>query len=210
MKRAVQALSVAAVLALLVIAPASAQVSEPNYIVEVATPASSASTSAVQVDQSGAPGGVTKVGIKPIGVLFPPLTLDPKAAWKDQWLCRSAGPAEVTGFQVVCTNATFLDFHIADCCLPGDHWQLKGKAWDVNPNTGVTTAPGPANVFGVAGRIYNYGGTGFNPGGLNAYVECSYLNGVNVFLADSFVVFSSDGLCAVAADPVVRRIDRAP
>jgi hypothetical protein len=33
---------------------------------------------------------------------------------------------------------------------------------------------------------------------------------VNVFLADSFVFFTSDGLCTVTPDPVVRRIDRTP
>jgi len=72
------------------------------------------------------------------------------------------------------------------------------------------TAPGPVPVFSVPGRAYNYGGTPNNPGGLDAYVECSYLNGVNVFLADSFVFFSSDGACVVTPDPVVRRIDRTP
>jgi len=147
----------------------------------------------------------------PTGFPFPiPPTLDPKIVWKDQWLCRSAGPAEVVGFRVQCTNATFLDFHIADCCIPGDHWQLKGKVWDVNPNTGVTTSPGPVPVYSVPGRDFNYGGTGINPGGLDAYVECSYLNGVNIFLADSYVFFSSDGNCFVTPDPVVRRIDRTP
>jgi hypothetical protein len=141
------------------------------------------------------------------GVVFPAPPLDPTVAWKDAWICRAAGPAEVVGFRVQCAGATFLDFHIADCCIPGDHWQLKGKAWDNNPNTGVTTAPGPANLYSVAGRAYNYVAGG---GTLDAYVECSYLHGVNVFLADSFVVFSSDGNCVVTPDPVVRRIDRTP
>src|SRR6476469_138445 len=140
-------------------------------------------------------GPTTGSGFRPSPTGFPfppPPPPDPRIAWKEMWVCRTAGPAEVVGFRVQCTNATFLDFHIADCCIPGDHWQLKGKAWDVNPNTGVTTAPGPVPVFSVPGRAYNYGGTPNNPGGLDAYVECSYLNGVNVFLADSFVFFSSD------------------
>jgi hypothetical protein len=146
----------------------------------------------------------------PTGFPFPVPPLDPRVRWTDSWLCRAAGPAEVVGFRVLCAGATFLDFHVADCCIPGDHWQYKGKAWDVNPNTGVTTAPGPAGVYSVPGRTYNYGGTPVNPGGLDAYVECSYLNGVNVFPADSFAFFSSDGACVVMPDPVVRRIDRAP
>jgi hypothetical protein len=177
-----------------------------NYVTSVASPSGTAT--AIQTGDDAA--GLSKTAVAIGGFLIPPPPLDPKAAWKAEWICRSAGPAEVTGFRVQCANASFLDFHIADCCLPGDHWQLKGKSWDVNPNTGVTTSPGPANLFGVGGRVYNYGGTGFNPGGLDAYVECSYLNGVNVFLADSFVVFSSDGNCTVTPDPAVQRIDRAP
>ncbi|HSS78366.1 MAG TPA: hypothetical protein VLV54_16680 [Thermoanaerobaculia bacterium] len=155
-------------------------------------------------------GPTTGGGFRPSvpGFPFPPPPpLDPRVIWKDQWVCRAAGPAEVVGFRVQCAAATFLDFHIADCCIPGDHWQLKGKAWDTNPNTAVTTAPGPANLFGVPGRVYNYIAGG---GGLDTYVECSYLHGVNVFLADSFLFFSSDGNCAVTPDPVVRRIDRTP
>ncbi len=156
-------------------------------------------------------GPATGSGFRPSATGFPfppPPPFDPRVAWKEMWVCRAAGPAEVVGFRVQCPMSTFLDFHIADCCIPGDHWQLKGKAWDNNPNTGVTTAPGPANIFGVPGRAYNYAPAG--GGVLDAYVECSYLNGVNVFLADSFVFFSSDGACAVTPDPVVRRIDRTP
>jgi hypothetical protein len=191
------------VLALLVAAPLAAQ-DRTNYLPDV----KSQSSGAGRLDETATSG--TKLAVPLGGFPIPIPPLDPKAAWKEAWICRNAGPAEVTGFRVQCVNANFLDFHIADCCLPGDHWQLKGKAWDANPNTAVTTSPGPANAYGRAGRAYNYGGTGFNPGGLDAYVECSYLNGVNVFLADSFVVFSSDGNCVVTPDPPVQRIDRAP
>jgi hypothetical protein len=207
MRTAIQSFGLALILVPLAAAPALAQTTASNYIVEVTDPAE---TGAVKIDESGNPASETKAAIHPVGFPFPGTALDPKVIWRDQWLCRSGGPAEVTGFRVVCTNASFLDFHIADCCLPGDHWQLKGKDWDRNPNTGVTTSPGPANAYSVPGRVYNYGGTGFNPGGLNAYVECSYLTGVNVFLADSFVIFSSDGNCTVTPDTTVRRIDRAP
>ncbi|HEX4959531.1 MAG TPA: hypothetical protein VF173_01735 [Thermoanaerobaculia bacterium] len=124
--------------------------------------------------------------------------------------CVANAPQEITGYYVVCAGASYLDFAIADCCIPGDHWQLKGKVWDGNPNTAVTTAPGGAGILGVAGRIYNYGGTPSNPAGLNAYVECSYPHGVNVFPAGSTVLFTSDGACTLTQDPVVRRIDRTP
>ncbi len=142
------------------------------------------------------------------GIPFP--ILDPAVQWREQWICRSAGPAEVQGFRIICGAGTFVDFHISDCCVPGDHWQLKGKEWDAAPNTGVTTSPGGVIVYSVPGRVYNYGGTPFNPG-LDVYVECTYQHGVNLFLADSFVVFSSDAAgCFVIPDPVRQRIDRTP
>lgn len=138
----------------------------------------------------------------------PPFTLP--VAWWEEWICGSLGPAEVQGFRVRCNGASYLDVFIADCCVPGDHWQIKSKNWDTAPNSGVTTSPGPANVFGAPSRTYNYGGTAFNPGNIDTYVECSMLHGVDLFAADSFVVFASDGNCAVFPDPVVQRIDRAP
>jgi hypothetical protein len=182
MNRAVRAVPVLLALALLPALPAGAQVSKGNNT-----------------------SGPTEVKPTP----RPPSAATVK--YEEKAFCNLNGPQEVQGYHLVCTGATFLDFSIADCCLPGDHWQLKGKAWDVNPNTAVTTAPGGQDVLGVVGRIYNYGGTGNNPGGLDAYVECSYLNGVNVFPAGSTVLFSSDGACTlVSVDPIVPRIDRTP
>ncbi len=130
--------------------------------------------------------------------------------WRQLGVCSLNGPAEVQGFRVRCSSASFLDFQIADCCIPGDHWQLKGKNWDRAPNEAVTTSPGPANQYGVAGRVYNYGGTPNNPKHIDAYVQCTYLDGVDVFGAGSFVLFSSDGTCTVTADAVRSRIDRVP
>jgi hypothetical protein len=199
------------VLTVLVALPVAAQTTQSNYVVEVASPTgtAAAASSAVPLDPSD-PGDSTKLAINPGGFPIPIPPFDPRVVWKQGWICRNAGPWEVTGFRITCNGGTFLDFHVADCCVPGDHWQLKGKAWDANPNTGVTTAPGPANLFGVAGRVFNYGGPPTNPN-LTAYVECSYLNGVNIFLADSFVWFSSNAAnCNVAPDPPVNRIDRTP
>ena len=123
----------------------------------------------------------------------------------------ATNPADVQGFRVQCNNATFLDFYVADCCIPGDHWQLKGKAWDANPNTGVTTSPGPANRWGVPGRVYNYGGVlPWAPGLIDAYVECTILHGVNVFWAGNWITFASDGNCFVTPDVPRNRIDRSP
>ena len=140
----------------------------------------------------------------------PDATVDETAAWKETVDCSLAGPAEVQGYRIQCTNASFLDAQIADCCIPGDHWQAKLKNFDTAPNTAVTTSPGPANLFGVTARVYNYGGTATNPRNIDAYLECSYLHGVDSFGALSFIALSSDGVCTVTPDPIRSRIDRAP
>ncbi len=156
------------------------------------------------------PIDASKLAIGPTFGIYPPPVFDPRASWRQEWICRDLHPANVTGYQLVCSGATFLDFHITDCCIPGDHWQLKGKVWDVNPNTGVTTSPGGVPVWSVPGRAYNYGGTPFAPGSLRAYVECTMLNGVDVFPADAVLWFSSDGICTVTPDLARNRIDRSP
>jgi hypothetical protein len=130
--------------------------------------------------------------------------------WRQELICSADTPADVTGYRVVCPQASFLDFQSSDCCISGDHWQLKGKAWDLYPNTAVTTSPGPDSVYGLPARVYNYGGTASNPKGLDVYLECTYLHGVNVFPAGSYILVSSDGSCTVTPDPIRRRIDRTP
>jgi len=134
-----------------------------------------------------------------------PSELDASAIWSTTQICTFGFPAEVQGYRVTCSGATFLDVRVSDCCIPGDHWQAKVKAWDAFPNTAVTTSPGPVILFGVPGRVYN---NGSQP--LRAYVECTYLHGVNVFAASSYVNLSSDAACTVTADPLRARIDRSP
>ena len=59
-------------------------------------------------------------------------------------------------YRVVCTGATYIDFAVQDCCIPKDTWQLKGKVWDVKPNSAVTVSPGDvSNSPGVVNRLYN-------------------------------------------------------
>jgi len=131
---------------------------------------------------------------------------DPKTQFIQGWTCDLFGPAEVQGYRVVCPNANFLDFYVSDGFIPGDHWELKGKNWDLAPNTGVTTAPGPVVAYSVPGRVWTYGA---NP--LDAYVECTYIHGINVFPASSFLIFASDAAnCTVTPDPVRSRINRTP
>ena len=132
------------------------------------------------------------------------------AAWKSTVICSLFGPAQVQGYRVQCTGATYLDYQIADCCISGDHWSLKGKNWDTNPNTAVTTSPGPANAYGLASRVYNYGGTAWSPGNIDTYLQCTYLHGVDVFPAGAYIALSSDGTCTVTPDTIRSRIDRMP
>jgi hypothetical protein len=135
--------------------------------------------------------------------------VDEAVIWRQQVVCTTFFPAEVQGYRITCNGGSFLDARIADCCIAGDHWQAKLKAWDGNPNSSVATSPGAANLFGTPARVYNYGGTSFN-NGISAYLECSYLHGVNVFGASSFIDLSSNGNCTVTADPIRARIDRTP
>ncbi len=141
----------------------------------------------------------------------PDIQLDEKTRFKKVAPCTLNGPAEVQGFRVQCQNATYLDFRISDGFIPGDHWSLKGKNWDKAPNTAVTTSPGKVIQYGVPARVYNYGGTPQNPGNLDAYVQCSYLHGVDIFGASSLVLFSSDASnCSITTNPKRSKIDRTP
>lgn len=125
--------------------------------------------------------------------------------------CSISRPSQILRYYVTCSNATQLDFSIADCCISGDHWQLKGKIWDANPNSAVTTAPGPAGAFGIPARVYTYGGTAFDRT-LRALVECTYLHGVNVFPAGSTIRLRTNGTCTITQQlvNVEDEIDRSP
>ena len=130
--------------------------------------------------------------------------------WRASLTCTLLRPSEVQRYNVRCTGATRLDVQMADCCIAGDHWEGKSKNWDSRPNTAVTTSPGPANVFGVASRVYNYGGAPQNPRNIDAEVDCSYIHGVDVFPAASFIILSSDGVCRVTDLGKRDAINRTP
>src|ERR1700709_1760140 len=131
---------------------------------------------AATVGSAAPPNIIPSTGVKPT-----PRAASVDVKYEEKTSCDISGPEEVVAYHVVCAGASYLDFVIADCCIPGDHWQLKGKAWDGNPNTAVTTSPGGQDILGVPARIYNYGGTAINPGGLDPYIARSYLSGVNSF-----------------------------
>jgi len=128
--------------------------------------------------------------------------------WSSRDVCNIYAPGEVVNFHITCSSGgTYIYFQIADCCIPGDHWQLKGKNWDIFPQTAVTTSPGGNFAYSAPGRVYTYSGSGR----INALVECSYLHGVNVFGAGSYVYFQSDAAsCTVQKLAVDARIDRSP
>jgi len=128
-----------------------------------------------------------------------------KIKWRAGTTCSVGGPAEVENYHVTCRGATYLNFYVADCCVPGDHWQLKGKNWNNAPNTAVTTSPGPSNMYSVPGRVYSYGSSE-----INAWIECSYLHGVNMFWAGAYIMFASDGTCSIKKKGRSSRIDRSP
>lgn len=136
--------------------------------------------------------------------------LFPRARWRETVTCNLDRPSEVQRFAVQCTGATRLDAQVADCCMDGDHWETKVKAWDRAPNTAVTTSPGAANLFGVSTRVYNYGGTPQSPGHISALVDCSYIHGIDVFPAGSFIALSSDGSCSVTDLGTQDAIHRTP
>lgn len=134
-----------------------------------------------------------------------------KVGYKKAVYCGLNGPAEVQGYRVRCKSASYIDFSISDCCIPGDHWQLKAKNWDSAPNTAVTTSPGPVIKFSTPARVYNYGGTPQNPKNMDTYLQCSMLHGVDVFGAGAYINITSDASnCVVTPDAKRSRIDRTP
>jgi len=160
---------------------------------------------------------VTDARFPDVGICFEDVGANRRL--QQQWygfqVCNIEAPGEVVNFHIECDpGGTYLDFQIADVGIPGDHWQLKGKLWDNNPNTAVTTAPGPIWAYSVPGRVYSYGPypfQSFTGQGINALVECSYLHGVNVFGAGSIVYFKSNApSCTVQSSKVAPRIDRSP
>jgi hypothetical protein len=167
--------------------------------------------SAADVSASGLVNGRDTGTVTAIPYPIPdPLPKDPAWQWKEGWSCDLFGPAEVQGYRLQCFSGTFVDFFVSDGFIPGDHWELKGKNWDAAPNTAVTTSDGGVVSYSRAGRVYNYGGTSTNPKNLDTYVECTYLHGVDVFPASSFILFASDGICTVTPDTVRSRINRTP
>ena len=77
--------------------------------------------------------------------------------WSRLDVCDIYAPGRVDRFHITCsTGGTYLHFQIADVGIPNDHWQLKGKIWDISPNTAVTTSPGGIFAFSTPGRVYTY------------------------------------------------------
>lgn len=120
--------------------------------------------------------------------------------------CQLQEPSQVQRFRITCTNTSKIDVKVADCCIPGDHWQVKVKQWDSRPNTAVTTAPGGDRNFGVAARVYTYSSSE----NVDALIECSYPHGVNVFPAGSEILVEFSGTCNATNLGVTHEFDRTP
>ena len=119
--------------------------------------------------------------------------------------CRLERPGQTQRMHVSCNKATYLDVQVADCCIPGDHWELKVKVGDAAPNTGVATSPGPAGTFSAPARVYSHGDDT-----LEALIECRYLHGVNVFPAGAFLDLTTDGECEIQQQGAADEISRTP
>jgi hypothetical protein len=110
--------------------------------------------------------------------------------------CTVNRPGQVQRFAVTCPGARHLDVKTADCCVAGDHWQVRVRVWDPKPNLGVTTAPGPIGEFSMPARVFTYGTTH----DLNAIIECTYMHGSNTFPAEADVLVESDGSACTVED----------
>jgi hypothetical protein len=121
--------------------------------------------------------------------------------------CLIDRPGQVRRFAIHCDNTRQIDVKVADCCIPGDHWQVKVKSWDFKPNTAVATAPGSVDVFSAPARVFSYS----SGRDLRALVECSYLHGVNNFPAEANIVVETHGSDCTAIDVgTTEEIDRSP
>ena len=103
-------------------------------------------------------------------------------------------PNQVQRYYVECSDATNIRAQIADCCIPGDHFEVTVKTWDPAPNEAVATCPGGAGVYGVPAKAFNYGRTP-----MRALVEVRYLHGINSFSAGWYLRLLTNGTC----EPIV-------
>ncbi|PTL76527.1 hypothetical protein [Vitiosangium sp. GDMCC 1.1324] len=121
--------------------------------------------------------------------------------------CILERPGQVRRFAVTCSGTKQIDVKAADCCIPGDHWQVKVKSWDFKPNTAVATTPGSDGDFSVPARVFTYSSSR----NMNALVECSYLHGVNVFPAQTDLIVETNGsTCSVEDLGLSNELDRSP
>lgn len=122
--------------------------------------------------------------------------------------CSTNRPHQIQRFAVSCRSQA-LDVSISDCCIPGDHWEARVQSRDEKPVTAMTTAPGPANLFGAPARVYRFAGTPFNPN-LDALIECRYIHGIHVFPAAATLRLTSSGPCTVQNLGITEEIKQTP
>jgi len=110
--------------------------------------------------------------------------------------CLLTRPGQVHRFALTCPTTRQIDARVADCCVVGDHWEVKVKTWDTRPNTAVASAPGGSGDFSAAARVFTYTGTR----DLHALIECRYLHGTTLFPAEADILVSSYTSTCTAQD----------
>lgn len=110
--------------------------------------------------------------------------------------CMLERPGQVHRYSVLCPTTRYIDVKIADCCQPGDHWEVTAKSWDPKPNMAVASCPGGDGDYSVAARVYSYSSSR----DLQALVECRYMHGTSMFPADADMVIETHGSTCTVED----------
>jgi hypothetical protein len=103
--------------------------------------------------------------------------------------CILDRPSQVQRFGVRCLSTPHLDAKIADCCLAGDHWKVRVRAWDPQPNEAVATSSGQEGDFSMPARVFTYS-TSWD---MYAVIECSYQHGTSVFPIEADILVETGG-----------------
>jgi hypothetical protein len=103
--------------------------------------------------------------------------------------CMLERPGQVHRYAVTCPATRYIDVKIADCCMPGDHWEVMVKTWDFKPNSAIATSPGGDGDFSTSARVFTYSSSR----DMSALIECRYLHGLSQFPADADLVIETPG-----------------
>ncbi|HEX8433520.1 hypothetical protein [Archangium sp.] len=103
--------------------------------------------------------------------------------------CVLDRPNQVQRFALHCLATPHIEAKIADCCMAGDHWQVKVKTWDPRPNEAIASSPGGEGEYSMPARVFSYS----HDWDMRAIVECSYLHGTSVFPIEADILVETGG-----------------